>query len=141
METELKISRVALDRIVAETNAQLRQEVCGLLLGSAGRIEIVVPCSNVATDPAVRFEIDPAALISAHRTARTGGPAVIGCYHSHPGGRAEPSPRDAADAAPDETVWLIAAGERVTAWRAIRNGSVHGRFVPLRLRPVGPFAK
>lgn len=108
-------------------------EVCGLLLGDGACVLAIEPCRNVVADPACRFEIDPAALLAAHRQARGGGPAVIGCYHSHPGGRAEPSPRDAADAAPDGAIWLVAAGDRLTAWRAVADGPLHGRFEPLDL--------
>ena len=83
------------------------------------------------------IEIDPAALIAAHRAARSGGAAVIGHYHSHPTGLAEPSPRDAADAAPDGSIWLIAGGGQVTAWRAVAAGRRHGRFDPLALACAG----
>lgn len=117
--------------------AASRDEVCGLLLGRGDTIDRLVPCRNVAADPAVRFEIDPTALIAAHRAARGGAPAVIGHYHSHPSGVARPSPRDAADAAPDGSIWLIVAGEEVTAWRAVGNGALHGRFDPLPLHLCG----
>ena len=112
-------------------------EVCGLLLGSAQQIADIVPCANVADDPATRFELDPRALIAAHRAARGGGPQVIGHYHSHPSGRAEPSPRDAADAAPDSSIWIIVAGEDVTAWRAVADGAMHGRFAAVTLATLG----
>ncbi|MEH3104823.1 MAG: M67 family metallopeptidase [Sphingomonas phyllosphaerae] len=113
--------------------AGTRDEICGLLLGKGDTIARLLPCRNVAADPATRFEIDPAALIAAHRAARRGGEQVIGHYHSHPSGTARPSPRDAADAAPDGSIWVIVAGEMVTAWRAVEKGAVHGRFDPLRL--------
>jgi proteasome lid subunit RPN8/RPN11 len=113
--------------------AASRDEVCGLLLGRNGCVVQLVHCANVAADPAVRFEIDPAVLIAAHRAARAGGPAVIGHYHSHPSGVARPSPRDAADAAPDGAVWLIVAGAQLSAWEAVPNGALHGRFDPLPL--------
>ena len=134
MAMELRISSTILDRITAEAIASPDREICGLLLGTGEAIMEARSCRNVAADPAMRFEIDPAALLAAHRAARRGGPAVIGHYHSHPSGLAEPSPRDAADAAPDGSVWLIAAGRDVTGWVAVENGTLHGRFVPLRLR-------
>ena len=112
------------------------REICGLLLGGSGVIAEARSCANVAADPRRRFEINPAALLAAHRTARDGGPAVIGCYHSHPLGRAAPSPRDAADAAPDGGLWLIVAGAHVTAWQTLARGAYHGRFAPVALRVV-----
>lgn len=133
MAMELRISSTILDRITAEAIASPDREICGLLLGTGEAITEARSCRNVAADPSIRFEIDPAALLAAHRAARRGGAAVIGHYHSHPSGLAEPSPRDAADAVPDGSVWLIAVGGQVTGWRAVENGALHGRFVPLRL--------
>lgn len=127
------ISSEALDFLLITAAASPDREVCGLLLGEENRIFAVVPCANVSPEPWQRFEIDPAALIAAHRSARGGGPAVIGHYHSHPNGLAAPSPRDAADAAPDGTIWLIVGGGAVTAWRAVAAGRRHGRFDPLTL--------
>lgn len=86
------------------------------------------PCRNVAADPARRFEIDPAALLAAHRAARAGGPAILGCYHSHPSGVAEPSACDAAAAEPNGWLWLIVAGDQVRGFRAVGTGMLHGRF-------------
>lgn len=112
-------------------------EVCGLLLGVAapGTVAIthLLPAANVAADPARFFEIDPAVLLAAHRAARAGAPQVVGHYHSHPGGDATPSPRDAAAAAPDGALWLIAAAGTVAAWRAVADGALHGRFDAVEL--------
>ncbi len=123
-------------RILAEAAARPDQEICGLLFGDPANIADAVATDNVAEAPATRFEIDPAALLAAHRRARGGGPPVIGCYHSHPTGRAEPSRRDAANAVPDGSIWLIAAGDALTAWRAVPQGAWHGRFDPLALHCV-----
>ena len=81
---------------------------------------------NVAFDPRRSFEIDPQALIAAHRAAREGGPAVLGYYHSHPAGAAVPSDTDRAMAAGDGRVWAIVGKGDVTFWRDDRDG-----FAPL----------
>ncbi|MBX9796354.1 M67 family metallopeptidase [Sphingomonas sp.] len=114
----LEISSRALDAIMHEASRDPAREVCGLLLGRGSSVTVVVPCRNVAADPARRFEIDPAALIAAHRAARDGGPAVIGHYHSHPGGAAAPSSADTAMAAQDGAIWLILGAGEIAAWRA-----------------------
>jgi len=134
-----EISSAALQQIVAAAAASPDAEICGLLFGEAHAIRRVEPCANVAADPSRLFEIDPAALIAAHRAMRAGGATLIGHYHSHPDGRAAPSPRDAAAAAPDGAIWLIVAGDRVTGWRAVEHGGVEGRFEPLTLE-VAPEA-
>jgi desampylase len=137
---QVTISSTVIAQIVAEMRGAPAREVCGLLFGDGTDIQSAQACANVATDLARTFEIDPAALIAAHRTARAGGPAVIGHYHSHPNGLAEPSARDAADASPDGSLWLIAAASDVRGWRAVRDGAVHGRFDPVTLVSLAPCA-
>lgn len=107
-------------------------ECCGLLLGQGGTVEIAVTAANVHPDPARHFEIDPAALIAAHRTARAGGPQVLGYYHSHPNGRAEPSATDAAQASGDGRIWAIIAAGAVTWWRDAPHGF---EALPTRVAP------
>lgn len=97
-----------------------------MLFGADG-VERASVEANVSDDPTRRFEIDPAALIAALRAERAGGERVIGYWHSHPSGDATPSATDAAMAAADGKIWVIVAGEAVTAWRAAAGG-LHGRF-------------
>ena len=97
-------------------------------------------CPNVHAEPSRHFEIDPAALLRAHREARAGGAAVIGHYHSHPSGDPTPSRTDAASAAPDGAIWLIVGRglgvDGARAWVAVEGGALHGRFDPVRIAPV-----
>jgi proteasome lid subunit RPN8/RPN11 len=127
------ISRMLLDQIQAIAAAD-RAEVCGLLLGTAGRIEAIAPAANVAPDPARHFELDPVALIAAHRVARAGGTPIIGHYHSHPSGVAVPSATDAACATPDGSLWLIIGGGDAQLWVAQGDGAGGVRFAPATLR-------
>ncbi|MEG3085854.1 M67 family metallopeptidase [Sphingomonas sp. PB4P5] len=128
----LEISSAVLARLLAEARAAPGVEVCGLLFGAGGRIDAAEACANVAAAPARTFEIDPAALFAAHRRARGGGPAVIGHYHSHPSGRAEPSATDAANAMGDGAVWLILAREQARAWRTVRAGAFEAVALAVR---------
>jgi proteasome lid subunit RPN8/RPN11 len=121
MGMRLEISREMLDDIRGEAEASPDVEVCGLLLGEGMRVERVVSCRNVSGESARSFELDPQALIAAHRAARAGGPAVIGHYHSHPSGSAEPSERDAAAARGGE-VWMIVTSSEIRAWLANDDG-------------------
>jgi desampylase len=132
MGDTLRISSAALDRIVADA-AGSADEICGLLLGDPAQARA---CRNLHPEPARHFEIDPAALLRAHREARAGGAAVIGHYHSHPSGDPTPSRADAAGAPPDRSIWLIVGGGEARAWVAVDDGSVHGRFDPVRIAPV-----
>lgn len=112
------------------------EECCGLLLGRPGHIETAVPARNVAHDRARSFEIDPAVLLRTHREARGAGQQVIGHYHSHPNGSAEPSRRDAARALENGQLWLIIAAGSVTAWQPAAEGALHNRFHPVTLEPA-----
>ena len=112
----VSISRALRAELLALAAAEPDREVCGLLFGGAARIESIRPCVNVSASPADSFEIDPAALIAAHKAERAGGPNVVGCYHSHPNGLCEPSARDAASAVEGQ-LWLIVSSGEIGAWR------------------------
>lgn len=129
MGDTLRITTEALHWIMAEADAS-QDEICGLLLGDPA---LAIACRNVHPDPSRFFEIDPAALLRAHRRSRLGHGEVVGFYHSHPSGWAYPSEGDAAGAEPDGAIWLIVAGNQAGAWRAVADGPVHGRFQPLSL--------
>jgi proteasome lid subunit RPN8/RPN11 len=121
----LRVTRAAIERMCAAASDAAPNECCGLLFGTEA-IEEVRPAANVASDPHRRFEIDPQALIDAHRAARTGGTALKGYYHSHPVGAPEPSITDRAMAAGDGKVWAIVGEGGVTFWRDDEAG-----FAPL----------
>jgi proteasome lid subunit RPN8/RPN11 len=99
-------------RIAAEARAAFPRECCGLIEGiwngDAAAVLALHPASNLATQPD-RFEIDPETQFAALKAARDAGHALIGCYHSHPGGIAAPSARDLAGASEEDFLWLIAA--------------------------------
>ena len=129
---KITIATTALATIVDHAAAALPAEACGIAVGSGDMICAAIPARNVAAAPATAFEIDPQALFDVQRAARRDGTSVVGWYHSHPDGAAEPSAIDAARAAGDGKLWLIAAGGAVSAWRAGTHG-LHGRFSPVAL--------
>lgn len=92
------------------------REACGLLLGEGTHIAAATVADNVHPRPLTRFEIDPVALVAAHRAARAVGPQVLGCWHSHPNGLDRPSATDREQAAGDGRVWAIVAGGAVSLW-------------------------
>lgn len=113
----LAIPSRLLARLREEADRAAPFECCGILLGDGIRVDRVLPAANVADDPTRRFEIDPQVLVEAHRAARAGGPQVVGYYHSHPAGPAEPSATDREMAAQDRSIWAIVAGGDVRFWR------------------------
>ena len=118
----LVVTRQAIDRIFAEAEASHPLECCGLLLGEGDHISEARPAANVHPDPARFFEIDPQTLIDAHREARSGGPALVGYYHSHPLGPPEPSATDRAQGTGDGRVWAIVGEGRIAFWRDAKDG-------------------
>jgi len=121
-EERVEVGAEILAAMRAHAAAAHPLECCGLLLGQAGRITAALPAANVHPDPRTHFEIDPAALIAAHRAARAGGPQVAGYYHSHPGGAPRPSATDRALAAGDGRVWAIIGAEEILFWRDGQSG-------------------
>ena len=117
------ISSTLLGRLLTDAKNSPEAEVCGLLFGAGARIEAAEACANVAQEPARAFEIDPAMLFAAYRRMRTGGPRLIGHYHSHPSGEAVPSARDAMQAMGDGALWLILTAREARLWRTERAGA------------------
>ena len=113
----LQVSSDVLYALLREARQAHPRECCGVLLGDTGAITELQPATNVHAEPETRFEIDPQALIDAHRNARNGGPKVLGYYHSHPNGLARPSARDEAMAQADGAIWAIIAAGSVSFWR------------------------
>lgn len=126
-----EVTSAVLERILAEAAAAHPRECCGILLGEDTAIRALEPARNLHPAPETHFEIDPRALIDAHRAARAGGPQVAGYYHSHPHGPAEPSATDRAMAARDGRIWAIAGEGEVRFWRDDEAG-----FEPLSLRVI-----
>jgi desampylase len=127
------ISRTLHDQLIALAAAEPTLEACGLLLGRGLEITDIAPAANIARAANTAFEIDPVVLIAAHRAQRLGGPDVIGHYHSHPNGRAMPSETDARMATDDGSIWIVIAGEKVSAWQAGAEGELHHRFTEVAL--------
>jgi proteasome lid subunit RPN8/RPN11 len=126
-------------QIEREARAAYPRECCGLIEGigegEGFRALALHPVRNLARD-GDRFEIDPAEHIRLRRALRDGARAVIGCYHSHPDGRPELSPRDRESVAGDDFIWLVvAAGRGEFALAAFTSGGADA-ISPLPLAPI-----
>lgn len=125
--SRLRLGAAAAAAMRDHARRDLPREACGLILGPAdGGAAVMgdeaVPSPNLA--PAGRddlFELDTALHLALQRRARACGRRVVGIYHSHPGGRAVPSARDAAGAWDESLIWVIiatdlAGGCEIRAW-------------------------
>ncbi len=115
---KLALPREFRARIESESRAAYPNECCGLIEGvredDIARILALHPARNISAAPD-RFEIHPEDHFAALKTARARNHAIIGCYHSHPGGAPQPSPTDLAGAGEENFLWLIAAIPRADA--------------------------
>lgn len=142
----VRLPRTAEAAIRTHAEAAWPVECCGLLTGrgaEGGRAAFVVaaahPCRNLAADPAREFEVDPQAWLDLRTALETAGrgEAIIGCYHSHPGGPAAPSQRDLDEAWEPGFLWLViaVAQGRATAMTAhVFECEAGGQDAPRRFR-------
>ncbi len=119
---ELAVTRAVIELLRGEAGRAHPRECCGVLLGKGCAITTALPTRNVHPSPHTHFEIDPQALIDAHRAARAGGPEVLGYYHSHPEGPHEPSQADRDEAAHDGVIWAIVGRDAIGWWLDTPDG-------------------
>jgi len=123
-DTAVSCATDAWGTIRAHVASAWPREACGLLIGHAvpggWRIVRAAPAANRAQDPLTAFELDPAARTAWQRRLREAGgaEAVVGHYHSHPGGPPRPSTADHARAEEAGLIWLIVSSDAVGAGAA-----------------------
>lgn len=105
--TELVLPSWLADALRARIAAAPAVEVCGLVGAQHQAPVSHYPVTNIAAEPASRYEMDPAELIAAFRAMREAGETLFAIYHSHPAGPLAPSPTDVAEAAYPDAVYLI----------------------------------
>jgi len=129
---QIAIYSSIVDAMQAAADAAHPHEACGILLGEGTRITALTETSNVHPTPRTHFEIDPQALIDAHRAERAGGRVIIGYFHSHPLGPSAPSDTDRRNSARDGKVWAIIGYDGLRLWEDALDG-----FHPLSYDAVG----
>jgi proteasome lid subunit RPN8/RPN11 len=121
-----------LDQIVAHAHEDAPDECCGLLVGTADRIDEAVRTANLERSPN-RYQVDPAAHFALIRRLRGTDRSIVGAYHSHPRSAAAPSPSDIGEAYDPELVYVIVSlasvEPEVRAWRIRAGGAVELRVV------------
>lgn len=115
----------------AHVESQAPLEACGLLAGSAGAVEIVLPIANLAGSP-VRFRMDPQEQLKAFEQIETLEMDLLGIFHSHPSGPDLVSATDIEEAAYPviQIVWSPHRG----GWRARGFWIEHGKAAEVELR-------
>lgn len=126
--TVIEFTRAAYDAVVDHARRDDPAEVCGVLAGFPGETadrdrDVVVearPTENVAERPETRYRIDPEELFAVVESIENDGLGVVGFYHSHPAGPANPSETDVARATWTDHSYVICALDGhpfVGSWR------------------------
>lgn len=115
-----------LRRALAEhARAAWPEEACGLLVGVGGVPREAVRLTNCASDALRRYALDPLEYMRVERTAERRGLGVVGVWHSHPDGGAEPSETDRRAAWPGWLYVIISlpgdGSSCIRAWRLVAN--------------------
>ncbi|WP_080508429.1 desampylase [Haloparvum sedimenti] len=118
----LRIDAAVRDDLIAHARDGVPEEVCGVLggtrvadderptsdgTGRTDRAETSLAVENAAANARSRYEMAPAALLEAVEAIEDAGDDVVGFYHSHPRGPAEPSATDRDRATWDGYCYVI----------------------------------
>ncbi|MCR6632570.1 MAG: M67 family metallopeptidase [Magnetospirillum sp.] len=138
----LQIDAQLLKQAVDAAEAAFPAEACGLIVGRGKgqlvRVTRVVPAANLLAATGDRFELDPAARLKLEKELREAGgkDRIVGHYHSHTDGTAEPSATDRAMAFEPDLAWVIVGvldGQAVLT-QAHRLDAKRGAFRPVPLQ-------
>ncbi len=86
----LAITRIHLQQVITHCNDGYPNEACGILGGRDGRVEKVYLMNNARPGPTI-YEMDPEEQFRVMKDLREAELAMVGIFHSHPGGHAYPS--------------------------------------------------
>jgi proteasome lid subunit RPN8/RPN11 len=118
MPAPVHLSDICRQQILRAARKAYPMECCGLLEGTdtaAGwRVDVVHEAPNLAGTPSRRFLIDPQVQFRLLRSLRGSERRIIGCFHSHPNGKPEPSDEDRRHARETEFLWLVVGGIGMT---------------------------
>ncbi|MCA1908989.1 MAG: M67 family metallopeptidase [Magnetospirillum sp.] len=138
----LQIDAKLTKQMVDSAEAAFPAEACGLIIGRGKgqliRVTRVVPAGNLLATTEDRFELDPAIRIAVEKELRDSGTKdrIVGHYHSHTDGTADPSATDRAMAHEPELAWLIIGvldGQAIQTL-AHRLDEKRGQFRPVPIR-------
>lgn len=136
----LRLNASTVQALIREAAAQPDREVCGLVWANEGlRAQTVCPLPNVHHEPGKYFRTAPADVRRAFMLMDDEGGTPLAWYHSHPGGKPDPSEEDMRGAMQPGMHYLIVYPEteavpstpapvgfitkwRITAWECPEMG-------------------
>jgi proteasome lid subunit RPN8/RPN11 len=95
----LKINKADLQKIYEHCDGDYPDEACGILAGKNSKVEKIYRMMNAyPKNRTIHYEMDSQEQFQVMKDIRQAGLAMIGIYHSHPGGPAYPSSIDVEQA-------------------------------------------
>jgi proteasome lid subunit RPN8/RPN11 len=121
------IEKHYIDEMIAHARQEAPLECCGVLGGRDGRVLRLYQATN-AEHSRYCYNIESKELFRINRECEENGWQFLGIYHSHPDGKAYPSPTDVERALWPESLYFIVSlshpeKPEVRAFR-IRDGEV-----------------
>jgi len=126
----LTLPRAVAEMVLAHARAELPNEACGLLSGSAaeGVVTTFHPARNIEASP-LRYNVHPEDLVRTTFAIDDAGEDLVGIFHSHTRTPAIPSPTDRRAAMYPDAFYVLASladpeatpDVALRAWR-IRDG-------------------
>jgi proteasome lid subunit RPN8/RPN11 len=91
----LRLNKSTVQALIREAAAQPQQEVCGLVWANEGlRAQTVHPLPNIHPEPTKYYRTAPRDVRRAFDMMDEQGGKPLAWYHSHPGGKSDPSEED-----------------------------------------------
>jgi desampylase len=116
----LLLNKATVRQLIGWASRDPETEVCGMVWGLQGS-QVVEPLANVHPQPEKYYRTAPKDVKEAFDSMDRFGGEPIAWYHSHPGGKPDPSEEDMAGAMnpgmhylilyPDAGQWLLSAWE------------------------------
>ena len=135
----LWLTRAQAETIGRHALAERPDEACGIIGGREGRVERILPVTNIAPDPREHYTLDHTELGRALLAFERDGLDLIAFYHSHPHSDPIPSRTDVALATYPDTPYLIvglhSGDPEFAAWR-LAGGDAER--VPLHIGEAPP---
>ncbi len=105
-----------LEEMEGHARKERPNEACGILAGRENQVEKVFSCKNVSNNPTSRYTIAPEELIYVFNSVEEQGLEILGFYHSHPSGPANPSNIDLSEATWDGCSYVILHPGNISSW-------------------------
>jgi proteasome lid subunit RPN8/RPN11 len=139
----MQLSQHTAENILRLCAEQPTVEVTGFVSRSKeGSDELVVPMANTSSTPATDYVWSPPEMMARYHEMDARGHLPVAMYHSHPGGKSDPSEVDMTTAFQEDMVYLIAYPAyihhhdddptwKLSAWLCVEQGVLVGEPLDL----------